>query len=139
MIAAWAGGDMTEKQSGDEELRLLLKLARETTPLREWDKQANHLTARNVLHTDLGYHSDHLPTYRLDVDTRDRLIAHARQDAAETLCQARTLMDEVRRLRRRMDLISLMLTAVLFTSLLGLWKAGFFGGWRSDEAHGWGG
>jgi hypothetical protein len=119
---------MTEKQSGDEALRSTLKHAKGMIPSREWAKTADHLTAKSVLHTDLGHHSDDLRIYHLDVDTRDRLIAHARQDAAQAVCHASTLMDEVRHLKRRMNLISLMLAVVLLTSLLGLWKAWFFGG-----------
>ncbi|GLK76718.1 hypothetical protein GCM10008171_19720 [Methylopila jiangsuensis] len=43
----------------------------------------SEVIARAMLDQDLGYHSDSLRhDYGLDEATRDRLIAHARQDAA---------------------------------------------------------
>jgi HEAT repeat protein len=62
-------------------------------------KQANHTIARNVLDSELGKFADTQPTYRLDQETRDRLLVRARQDAAEALCHTRSLMDEVQQLK----------------------------------------
>ena len=46
--------------------------------------------SKNVLHDDLGYYSDSADTnaiYNLSDETRDRLIAHSRQDAAMVYSQ----------------------------------------------------
>src|ERR1700682_2013588 len=92
---------MTETQTSDEALAASLKAAKSMFVRgSNWDKQANHIVSRNVLASDLGRYSDPLPAYHLDEDTRDRLLAHARQDAAETLCHVTTLMDEVHELRK---------------------------------------
>jgi hypothetical protein len=46
----------------------------------------NGAVARETLNQDLGYHSDSVNhAYGLDDPTRDRLIAHARQDAAHAM------------------------------------------------------
>ena len=80
-----------EKQSSNEALRAQLTIAKDTfTPRGDWPVQAGHILGRNDLDTDLGRYSDYLRAYGLDVD-RDRLIAHARQDASEAVWRARSL------------------------------------------------
>jgi hypothetical protein len=51
----------------------------------------NHLTARNILHEELGHFGPPEWDYALDDGTRDTLLAHSRQDASyaaipQTLC-----------------------------------------------------
>jgi len=91
---------MEDKQTAEEALAGALKSLKDfSLPGSNWDKQANHIIALNVLHSELGRYANEQPHYRLDVDTRDRLLVHARQDAAEALCHARTLMDEVHQMK----------------------------------------
>ena len=52
--------------------------------------------SKNVLHDDLGYYSDSADTnaiYNLSDETRDRLIAHIRQDAAMVYSQCEDIYD----------------------------------------------
>jgi hypothetical protein len=57
---------------------------------------ADEMLAENILHKELGYFSDPLPKYALDQQTRDRLLVHARQDAAHALIIALRLSNEVK-------------------------------------------
>ena len=70
--------------------------------------------SRSILYGDLGYHADSPVTnYGLDDATRDRLIAHARQDAAliyATLTQTRK---EIRSLRNLVWLTMIIAAATL--------------------------
>lgn len=68
-------------------------------------------TAQNVLHEDLGYFATKSAEYDLDQTTRDKLLAHARQDAAHAVCAATTVAKEVRRLRG-------VMAAMVFVTLL---------------------
>lgn len=53
----------------------------------------NAIIARSTLHGELGYLDDGTPTiYNLDEATRDRLIAHARQDASHALLNTISLL-----------------------------------------------
>jgi hypothetical protein len=55
-----------------------------------WD---NYATARVTLEGDLGQFTDQPPAYYdLDEPTRDRLLAHARQDAAHALLNTSSLL-----------------------------------------------
>ena len=57
------------------------------------------IVAKNVLHDELGYFSDSDDDdYGLDETTRDRLIAHGRQDAAHTLINTMDLMKAISKL-----------------------------------------
>ncbi|MBY5768570.1 hypothetical protein HFN63_00285 [Rhizobium leguminosarum] len=69
--------------------------------------------ARNILHEDLGHFDGQLTIYHLDDATRDRLIAHSRQDAALAVLNVGTLTKEVRGLRR-LILAVVMLLVILF-------------------------
>lgn len=82
--------EQRKKQQGDlmaytknEELKTDLANIR---PIRGWlsvDQRRWEARARNVLHDDLGYFDDSGKVdYDLDQPTRDRLLAHARQDVA---------------------------------------------------------
>jgi hypothetical protein len=94
-----------------EHLRQQIAFARETGATSP--SALNAVAGRNVLHEDLGRFSSRLPHYRLNEDTRDRLIAHARQDAAHALLNTATLLDSVRNLRRMVALLAILLTLIL--------------------------
>jgi hypothetical protein len=118
---------MEGKQTSQQALEMALKAHRELSlPGSNWTKQANHIIARNVLDAELERYADEPPIYRLDQETRDRLLVHARQDAAEALLQARSLVDEVHRLKsvlRSLNFSAWFLFASYFLWLW--WKAGF--------------
>ena len=99
-------------ESADGHLKIQLAMSKDMG----W-KDANALNlvaARTVLQEDLGRFSGHLQVYGLDDDTRDRLLAHARQDAAHALSNTATLLDQVKGLRRTMlGLVIAILFAVL--------------------------
>jgi hypothetical protein len=122
---------MIETQTSDEALAISLRAAKAMfVGGSNWNKQANHIVSRNVLERDLGRYSDFLPAYHLDEDTRDRLLAHGRQDAAETLCHVSTLMDEVHKLRKTLNgLIQSIAFSVVILVLVQLWKTGAFARW----------
>ena len=56
-----------------------------------------NIYARNILHEELGYFGPVETRYRLDTETRDRLIAHARQDAALASFAVSELEERVKR------------------------------------------
>jgi len=77
-------------------------------------------TARNILHEELGRFTDPQTIYHLDEATRDRLLAHSRQDAAHALLTAlRSSKDiaEVKRLLKIAVILLLVITAVTVFSL----------------------
>lgn len=107
------------KENGEEDLRRRLHTAREIHgPNEDWDRVANQIVAQNVLHSDLGYHSDYLPTYALDNATRDRLLAHARQDAAHVVSNTISLMREVRWLKRNLYSLCTFLVGLSIVSAI---------------------
>jgi hypothetical protein len=118
---------MENKRTSQEALETALKTQRMLFVRgSDWNKQANHIIARNVFDSELGRYADDLPVYHLDEDTRDRLLAHARKDAAEALCHLRYLMDEVHQLKatlRNWNFTACLL--VVGFLLLLWWKSGF--------------
>jgi hypothetical protein len=126
---------MAEKQTSDEALDASLKAAKSMLVRgSDWNSKANHIIARHVLQTELGRYSDSddlpLPTYGLDGGTRDRLIVHARQDAAETLLQVNDLKEEVRGLKKAVYGLIGNVTFVLMGFILyQWWKSGVFARW----------
>lgn len=62
--------------------------------------QRDAAIARNVLHEDLGYYDSQQFVYSLDEDTRDRLIAHARQDAAHAVISIASVQRELAAAKR---------------------------------------
>jgi len=55
------------------------------------DLSVAHMIARTILHEDLGHfceEGDRPTLYTLDDDTKDRLLAHARQDSAHAVILA---------------------------------------------------
>jgi hypothetical protein len=84
-----------DKPDARAELQSKLKAARDVMPSGEqWQKRVNRLVAQNMLHQELGRFKERPPNYRLDEVTRDRLIVHARQDAAHALLNTISLMDQ---------------------------------------------
>jgi hypothetical protein len=95
-------------ETADDHLKMQLAMSKDMG----WkDHNAlNLVVARNVLQEDLGRFTGRLHTYHLDGDTRDRLLAHARQDAAHALSNTAALLDQIEALRRTMlVLIGLMI------------------------------
>jgi hypothetical protein len=103
------------KEKAEENLIQQLSFAKETGP-----KDANFLNsivARNILHEDLGRFDTRLRRYGLDDDTRDRLIAHARQDAAHALVNTATLLEQVKALRRGLWIMLALVFALVMAIL----------------------
>jgi hypothetical protein len=117
---------MENKQTSEQALVIALKTQRDLFIWgSNWNKQANHVVARNVLHAELGRYSDDLPIYNLDQETRDRLLVHARQDAAEALYHASSLMDDVHQLKSTVRGLSFSILCICVTALvLSWWKWG---------------
>jgi hypothetical protein len=118
---------MESKETAEEALAVALKAGRSISlPGSDWNKQANHLVARNVLHSELGMYADNQPIYNLDQETRDRLLVHARQDAAEAMCHARSLVDDIHQLKSALRGFNLTIVALFAAYLLwSWWKSGF--------------
>ncbi|MBY5317914.1 hypothetical protein GR210_27055 [Rhizobium leguminosarum] len=74
--------------------------------------------ARNILHEDLGQFEGSLTTYNLDDATRDRLIAHARQDAAHAVMSASSLSKDVGGLKRSINLLIGLMAVLLVIELV---------------------
>jgi hypothetical protein len=85
----------------------------------------NALIAQNVLLEDLGHFGPNTPKYSFDSETRDRLIAHARQDAAHALINTSTLLqemqNEMRKLRRAISAMAFLVAAMFFLMLIMWW------------------
>src|ERR1700733_4054595 len=94
--------------------------------LREWSsphanltKPTNQITANNVLKSELGEFADRdaLPTYRLDQGTRDRLLAHGREDAAHILLYVISLTDEIHQLKSALKTLNQSLNRTVWALL----------------------
>jgi hypothetical protein len=84
---------MEDIETADDHLKMQLAMSKDMG----WkDHNAlNLVVARNVLQEDLGRFAGRLHAYHLDDDTRDRLLAHTRQDAAHALCNTAVLLDQI--------------------------------------------
>jgi hypothetical protein len=96
---------------------------------------ANPIIARHILEDDLGRFAEGPTPYQLDQQTRDILLAHARQDAAEALLNTKALLEEMRGLTNawrtqttelRWGVLSLF--AIYF--FWAWWKSGFTLPWQ---------
>jgi hypothetical protein len=123
--------DQTSAQALDAALK---RDSRYWPPGVTFRKQMNQTTAQNALDLDLGKFLDTLPSYRLDQDARDRLIAHARQDAAEALCNTRDLMDEIFRLKSEQRHLAVVLWIGLAVYWIVQWSKSGFALWDWLEA-----
>jgi hypothetical protein len=93
---------MRKKPTAEEALKSTLDAMKGwAAPDADTSSTANSIVARNVLQEDLGLYEDHQPDYHLDQETRDRLIAHTRQDAAHALVNTIRLMQAVSKLERQ--------------------------------------
>lgn len=84
----------------DDQVRIDAALS--MTPRRDRANVRNRLIARDVTREELGHDpAAPQPEYGLDREAFDRIIFHTRQDAAQTLLNTITLLDDVRTLNRR--------------------------------------
>lgn len=124
------GCTMDDERTSEDALADTLKAQRDLFVRgSNWDKQANHIVARNVLHAELGMYADPQPNYQLDQDTRDRLLVHARQDAAEALCHVRTLMDEVHQMKSAWRSLNFSIWVLFVAYLVWTWSQSGFALW----------
>jgi hypothetical protein len=77
--------------------------------------------AQNILDADLGHFSDRPPDCVLDQAVRDRLLAHARRDAAHALINTVRLISNVKELKLLIMMTWLTLGISLVILLLTLW------------------
>jgi uncharacterized membrane protein YccC len=103
-----------QAEKAEEHLRQQLSFARDMGT--KDPSNLNSIAARNILHEDLGRFDTILHRYQLDDDTRNRLIAHVRQDAAHALLNTATLLQQVRALRRGLRIV-LVLVFLLLVAL----------------------
>jgi hypothetical protein len=81
----------------------------------------NAATARNVLHQDLGYFGEEPDTYSLSEDTRDRLLAHARQDASHAVMNAHNAMQSAAAAVRGTRLLTILLIICTAAIIWAIW------------------
>lgn len=108
-----------EKLSSDQ----ALKTSVDTIVRIEGRNQAaiDAVTAKNILHEELGRFTDEQPVYFLDEETRDRLLAHARQDAAHAVLSIGTANRRLVALEKqisRLQYLVLALAALVVVSVL---------------------
>lgn len=102
-------------QSAEDALRAQIRVMRQ---MRAGQDAIDAKTAQNVLHEDLGYFSSKTAAYDLDPPTRDKLLAHARQDASHAVYASMTVAREVRRLRGTVCIFGLLIVALLAANLM---------------------
>jgi hypothetical protein len=93
------------------------------TMSRSDDKQRleNQRLAQNILDADLGHFPDPPPDCVLDQAVRDRLLVHARRDAAHALINTGRLISDVKELKQLIMMTWLTLGISLVVLLLTLW------------------
>jgi hypothetical protein len=101
---------MMSDQSPRENLRIALKVNRD---LGGGQDGADAARALNILHEELGFFESDLHTYNFDDATRDRLIAHSRQDAAHAVISVGTVTRQLRQIRFLMFLVVAISAATL--------------------------
>jgi hypothetical protein len=111
------------KKAADVELAARLASIRAMqVPGKHAEIDVNHTLALNVLDFDLGRHPELPPNdYGLDQRTRDRLLVHARQDAAEALLHTITTLDEIHRLKRSLKIAACLVFVSIATLLMSVW------------------
>jgi hypothetical protein len=98
-------------EKAEEHLRQQLSFAKDTGTKDA--STLNSIVAKNVLHDDLGRFDTFPKWYQLDNDTRDRLIAHTRQDAVHALLNTVTLLEQIRTLQRGLRIVLVLVFALL--------------------------
>ena len=88
----------------------------------EYIKKHANMTARNVMQEDIGLFGEpaDIP-YLFDDETRDRLIAHTRQDAANAMILGSGAIDGIERLQKSARNLSWVSFILLGLVLLLLW------------------
>lgn len=95
----------------NEEVRAAIKAQREFGRRGpHWDNAA---VGQVVLHEDLAEGLD----YGLYQEQTDRLLAHARQDAAHALCNTKSLLDYQRGTRWKLRFIFLLQLVIIYLLL----------------------
>jgi hypothetical protein len=80
----------------------------------ELRRVADNMLAQNILHQDLGmFPGDIHASYDLSDEVRDRLIAHARQDAAHAVLNTTRLLSDVRELAAEVKALKEVLAEIL--------------------------
>jgi hypothetical protein len=106
-----------EEMSAREAYEVIMSAIRKVSPGEDLRGIAAEKLAETILASDLGRYSDPRPEYSLDDTTRDRLIAHARLDAAHALHVALRISSEVRWLATLVG-ASLAILVVFFVAFL---------------------
>jgi len=91
---------MSKKQTGKETLKL------ELDAMAQWASPGDDLTLLTQVVTAIGDYSDLPNDYDLDNATRDRLIAHSRQDAAHAVLAAGDILKVASRLESSLSWLS---------------------------------
>jgi hypothetical protein len=108
------GGMLMSRSTVAEGIKIALRTQSELLGRKLRPDEANGVIARSTLHGELGYLDDGNPTgYDLDDETRDRLIAHGRQDSAHALLNTISTSQKVEKLSRRVNFLFLVVIALL--------------------------
>jgi hypothetical protein len=104
-----------ERPTSSEALESALKAHKEFGRKGVFSKNA--VIARNVLHSDLGYHRDEMGVeLGLSESVRNRLLANGRQDAAHAVINDASILDAIGHLRRvvwiQFGMLALLILAV---------------------------
>lgn len=102
------------KESLKEDMWSLKELGLNTVVKR------NGAVAKNVLDEEMGLFGEPYEIYSLDEPTRDRLLAHGRQDAAHALVNSIStieLLEKVLRAIRWLILTIIVCTAIIYWKL----------------------
>jgi hypothetical protein len=124
-------------QSFEKAIKSSTRAARAANPGEDLQTYAAPMWAGNILAADLGRYSDLPPEYNLDEATRDRLIAHTRQEVAHALLNTERLISDVQSLARlvRTGVVILVALFVVFL-LLTFWPP--FTWWHQPYFERWG-
>jgi len=125
MGANWS--DQTAAEACAHHLRAARELS---APLStNWPRVASDIVAKYTVDKDLGEYADKLPVYDLSDQDRDRLIVHARRDAAQALYQVGVLVDELDGRRKRKEFRRKMLgygfISIFLAISIWLWSGAF--------------
>lgn len=123
-------GKKTSSEVAEDDLRTTFRtidIIGRHMPGENTDHQKANAVARNILHEDLGYFGEPESSYRLDEKTRDRLIAHARQDASNSMTLIMDLSNHIQTIENKtrwirwMVAINLVLTIILVGDFMEAW------------------
>jgi hypothetical protein len=110
-----------EKPSKSEDLNAAVRAQKSMTGNDPF--WINRAISAHGLHADLGIFRDHeVPYYDMDEHIRDRLIAHARQDAAHALLNTHSIFAELAGIRRRQYMIIVLFISIIVTIIWAVTK-----------------